>query len=76
MEGMEGMEGMVGGDSISWVMKTGDVAPRVEIKFTSLAFQASVLTITPPRFPDATTILLPTCLYGPVLERQTTTLIP
>ena len=38
------------------VMKMGNIVPRLGIESTSLAFQASVLTNTPPRFPDVTTV--------------------
>ena len=33
------------------VMKMKNIVPRAEIEPTSLAFQPSVLTITPHRFP-------------------------
>ena len=53
----------------------GNTAPRVIIEPTSLAFQASVLTITQPRLSDVTTLRMLTCLYGSLPERsvQTTT---
>ena len=34
------------------VMKMGNIVPRVGIEHTSLVLWASVLTLTPPRFPD------------------------
>ena len=56
-------------------MKIGNTAPRVGIEPTSLAFWASVLTITPRRLPDITTIPAPPCLCSSVPQRsvQTTT---
>ena len=42
----------------------GNIARRTGIEATSRAFQAIMLTITPPRFPDVTTVPLPTCLCG------------
>ena len=57
------------------VMKMGNIAPRAEIEPTSLAFRASVLTITPPRIPYVTTLSKPAYLCGSMPERsvQTTT---
>ena len=43
-------------------MKMGNIVSRAEIEPTSLAFQASVLTIKPPRLHDVTTVPTPTCL--------------
>ena len=45
---------------------------------TSLAFRVSVLSITPPRLPDVTTLPMSTCLCGSFHKgsEQTTTLIP
>ena len=56
----------------------GNIVPRMRVQFTSLAFRANVLIITPPRPPDMTTVCMPTCLCSSLLERsvQTTTLIP
>ena len=55
-------------------MKIGNIAPRVGIEPTSLTFWASMLTITPPRFPDAT---MATRLCSSLPERlvQITTLV-
>ena len=44
------------------VMKMGNIAPRAGIEPTSLAFQARLLTIIPPRLPDVTTLPMPTCV--------------
>ena len=35
-------------------MKRGNIVPRARIEPASLAFRASVLTITPPKIPDVT----------------------
>ena len=40
-------------------MEMGTIAPRAGVEPKSLAFQVSVLTITPPMFPDVTTIPTP-----------------
>ena len=48
----------------------GNIVPRAGIESTSLAFQTSVLTITPPRLPDVITIPTNTCLNGSLPERQ------
>ena len=66
---------MVRATSVMGVMKMGNIVPTVGIEPTSLAFQASVLTITPPRFPHVTILPTPTCLCGSLLEKsaQTTT---
>ena len=50
--------------------------PRAGSQPTSLAFWASVLTITSPRHPDVSTACKPTCLCSFLPERsvQTTTL--
>ena len=37
-------------------VKIGAIAPRLEIQPTYLAFRPSVLTITPPRFTEVTTL--------------------
>ena len=46
--------------SVVGEMKVGNIVPSAGIIPTSLAFQVSVLTITPPRLLDVTT--LPTCM--------------
>ena len=58
-------------------MKIGTSAHRAGIEPMSLAFQASVLSITQPRLPDVTTVPTPTCICGSLPERsvQTTTLV-
>ena len=38
------------------VMNMGKVVPKMGIELTSPVFQASVLTITPPRVPEAATL--------------------
>ena len=50
--------------SVMALMKMGSIAPKVGIKSTYLAFWASVVTITPPRFPDVVTLFTPDCLCG------------
>ena len=50
-------------NSVVGVMKMRNMVPRVGIKPTSLAFRASVLTITPLRLPDGTTLPTHTRLY-------------
>ena len=60
------------------VMKMGNM-PRIEIESTCLVFWVSVLTITPPRLHDVTTLSTPICLYGTFSERSVqtnTTVIP
>ena len=54
------------------VMKIGNIAPRAGIELTSLAFWASVLTITSPWFHGVTIlpIPIPTCLYSSLPERS------
>ena len=71
MVGIKDSVGIVG------VMEMGNNVIRVRIESTSLAFQASVLTITPHRFPDVTTVSVPTCSCGTLPERSvhTTTLL-
>ena len=44
------------------MMKMGNIAHRAGIEPIYIAFQASMLTITPPRPPDVT--MLPMCLGG------------
>ena len=56
--------------SIMGVMKMGNIVARVGIKCTSLAFQASVLTITPNRIPDVTTISMHICQCSSLPERS------
>ena len=41
------------------VIKIGNIPCRVEIEPTSLAFRTNVLTITPPRLLDVTTLAMP-----------------
>ena len=54
-------------------MKIGNIMPRVGIEPTSLAFQAIVLTITPPRLPDVAILPTPTFPYGCLPERSVQT---
>ena len=61
--------------SIMGMIKMGDVAPRVGIEPTSLAFQASVITIPPVRLPDVTTLSTPTSLCGSLFEMSAQTRI-
>ena len=63
------------GTSVTGVMNMGNTVPRVGLKCTSLAFQASVLTLHHIGFPDVTTILTPTCICSSLPQRpvQTTT---
>ena len=58
-------------------MKMRNIVPRVGIEPTSLAFQANLLTISPPRIPDVTTLPVATCLCSCLPERsvQITTLV-
>ena len=42
---------MITATSVVGVMKMGNIMPKAGIKPTSLAFQGSVLTITPHRLP-------------------------
>ena len=46
------------------VMKIGYIAHRVGIEPTPLAFRVSVLIVTPPKLPNATTVLTPTMLLA------------
>ena len=59
------------------VMKRRNVAPRVRFEPLPLAFQVSVLTITPPILPDAIAICMTTCLccFLPERSLQITTLL-
>ena len=50
------------GISIMGVMKMGNTVPRVVLKPTSLAFQASVLPLLHVGFPDVTTLPMRTCV--------------
>ena len=58
-------------------MKMGNKTPTVGVEPTSIAFQASALTFTPPRLPDVTVQRMPTSLwfYLPECSLQTTTLV-
>ena len=53
-------------------VKMGNIVPRAGINPTSLAPHASMLTITPPRFPDVATLL--TVATRPCDSVQTTTI--
>ena len=50
-----------------------NIAPKAGIESTSIAFRASVLSITPPRFLDVTTLPTPTCLCAFLSERSVQT---
>ena len=50
----------------------GNIVPRTGSKSTSLAFQACVLTITPPRLPGVTILPTFTCLCGFFSDRVDT----
>ena len=52
------------------VMKMGNVVPWVGIEPIFLAFRASVLTITPCRLPDVTTIHTPSVYAAPCFRGQ------
>ena len=56
------------------VMKMRNIVPRVRIEPASLAFQASVPTISPSRLPSVTTLPMPTCLCGSLPERSVQTI--
>ena len=62
---------------VASVMKMGNMVLRAGIE-PNLVFQASVLTITPLRLPDVTTLPTHTCPCKSFPERsvQTTTLVP
>ena len=60
----------LGNTSVMRLMKVGNIVPRAEIEPTSLAFWASVLTITPHRVPDVTNVPMPTCLRSSLPERS------
>ena len=55
----------------------GNIVPTAGIEPTSLAFYASVLTITPPSLADVNTLQTHTCLCGSMPDRsvQTTSLV-
>ena len=46
------------------VMKIGNIAPEAGIESIFLAFQTSVLIMTPLRLPDVTILPMLTCLCG------------
>ena len=46
------------------IMKRTNIVPRVGIEYKSLAFQTSVITITPPWLPDVATLLMPPWLLA------------
>ena len=52
------------GLSVVGVMKVGNIAQGAGIELTSLAFQASVITITPSRLPDVITLSRSICVCG------------
>ena len=52
------------------VIKMGNIAHREGIEPTFIAFQAGVLTITPPRLHDVTILPKPTCVCGSLPERS------
>ena len=58
-------------DNVVGVMKMGNMTPKAGIERTSLAFRASILTITPPSLPYVNTLPTPTCLRGPLPETIT-----
>ena len=53
---------MVTATSVMDMVKMEKSAPRLGIELTPLSFQANVLTITPPIFPDVTILPAPSCL--------------
>ena len=59
------------------VMNIGNIAPTAGIEPISLAFQASVLTMAPPRLPDLANLPTRIFLCGSLPERsvQTTTVL-
>ena len=56
--------------SVVGVMKMGNIVSRGGLEPTSHVFWASVLAITPTRFPDVTMLSMPTCLCGSLPERS------
>ena len=59
--------------NVEGVMKKGNIVPKAGIEPTFLVFCASVVTITPPRLPDVTTVCMPNCLRGSLPERSVQT---
>ena len=57
-------------------MKMRDIAPWAGIEPTSVAFQTSVLTISPHRLPAGMMLPMPTLYDLPEKSVQTTTLVP
>ena len=53
--------------SVEGVIQKRNIVPKARIKPTYLAFWASVLTITPPRLVDVTTLPMSTCVCAPML---------
>ena len=51
-------------DIVVGVTKMGNIVPRAGIEPASRTFRASVLPLHHLRFPDVTTILMRTCLFG------------
>ena len=49
-------------DNVEGVTKMGNIVSREGIEPATFAFQVSVLTITPHRFPDVITVPTPACL--------------
>ena len=60
--------------SVIGVMKMGNMG-NMGIEHTSLAFQASILTITSARLPGVTILPIPTCLYSSLHERSVQRLV-
>ena len=61
--------------SVVGVNKMGTIVPKVGIEPTSLVFQVYVLTITPPRLADVTTLPTPPYLMWSEWSVQTTAFI-
>ena len=57
------------GDSVVGVMKMGNIMHRLGIEPISRAFRAIVITVTPARLPDATTLQTPTYLRSSFPEK-------
>ena len=57
------------------VTKMEKTVPRAGIEPKSLAFRASVLTVTPHRLPDVTTIPTSTCLFSSLPQKSVQTTI-
>ena len=66
---------MVMATSVMGLMKMRNIAPRVGIEPTSLAFQANVLTVTQPRLHDDIALTIPTYLCSCLPERTVHTTI-